>query len=138
MQTDTSNTGVGYILSKHDDDGDEHPIAFGSRKLLPREMNYSAIEREGLAIVEGVKHFRVYLEGIHFTIETDHNPLTNLSRLKDNHGRIARWILSLQPNNYTMKYRQGRINENADGLSREHGSHPEEGEMSGMPFLTSI
>ena len=37
-----------------------------------------------------------------------------------------------------MKYRPGRMNGNADGLSREHGSHPEEGEMSGMSFLTSI
>ena len=116
----------------------EMSTQFGSRKLLPREMNYSAIEREGLAIVEGVKHFRVYLEGIHFTIETDHNPLTHLSRLKDSHGHIARWILSLQPYNYTMKYRPGRMNGNADGLSREHGSHPEEGKMSGMVFLTTI
>ena len=90
LQTDASNTGVGYILNQLDDDGDEPPIAFVSRKLLPREMNYSAIKREGLAIVDGVKHFRVYLEGIHFTIETDHNPLTYLSQLKENHGRIAR------------------------------------------------
>ena len=73
--------------------GDEHPIAYGSRKLLPRETKYLVIEREGLAIVEGVKHFRVYLEG-------------------------------------------GRRNGNADGLSREHGSRLEEGEMSVTALLS--
>ena len=116
--------------------GDEHPIAYGSRKLLPRETKYSVIEREGLAIVEGVKHFRVYLEGVPFRIETDHNPLTQLSQLKDSHGRIARWILALQPYSYTMAYRPGRRKGNADGISREHGSRLEEGEMSGMALLS--
>ena len=136
LQTDASNSGIGYVLSQQDDMGDEHPIAYGSRKLLPRETKYSVIEREGLAIVEGVKHFRVYLEGVPFRIETDHNPLTQLSQLKDSHGRIARWILALQPYNYTMAYRPGRRNGNADGLSREHGSRLEEGEMSGIALLS--
>ncbi len=116
--------------------GDEHPIAYGTRKLLPRETKYSVIEHEGLAIVEGVKHFRVYLEGVPFRIEPDHNPLTQISQLKDSHGCIARWILALQPYNYTMAYRPGRRNGNADGLSREHGSRLEEGEMSGMALLS--
>ena len=60
LQTDASNSGIGYVLGQQDDMGDEHPIAYGSRKLLPRETKYLVIEREGLAIVEGVKHFRVY------------------------------------------------------------------------------
>ena len=74
------------------------------------------IECEGLAIVEGVKHFRVYLEGVPIRIETDPNPHTQLLQLKDSHGRIARWILALQPYNYTMAYRPGRRNGNVMGL----------------------
>ena len=90
LQTDASNSGIGYVLSQQDDMGDEHPIANGSRKLLPRETKYSVIEREGLTIVEGVKHFKMYLEGVPFRIETDHNPIIQLSQLKDSHGRIAK------------------------------------------------
>ena len=95
LQTHASATGLGYVLSQINADGEEHPIGFGSKKLLPREINYSAIEREVLAIVKGIQHFRTHLEGTSFKIETDHNPLTHLSTLKDSHGRLARWALSL-------------------------------------------
>ena len=59
------------------------------QKILQSERNYSAIEREALAIVQGVKHFRTYLQESKFTIETDHNPLTQLGNLKDSHGRLS-------------------------------------------------
>jgi len=57
----------------------KHPVAFASRKLLPREQNYSIIEREALAIVCGVKKYHNYLYGQHFYLETDHHPLQFLN-----------------------------------------------------------
>ena len=136
LQTDASSTGLGYVLSQVNFKGEEHPIAFASKKLLPSERNYSAIEREALAIVKGIKHFRTYLEGTTFTIQTDHNPLTHLGNLKDSHGRLARWALSLQPYDFTIVHRSGKLNSNADGLSRDQGSLSKVGGMSGAPTLT--
>ena len=46
VQTDASERGLGAVLSKVDAQGEEHPVAFTSRKLLPREINYST--REGM------------------------------------------------------------------------------------------
>ena len=63
LQTDASEHGVGAVLSQCDDDGQEHPIAYFSRKLLPQEEHYSTIEKECLAIKLGVQAFRVYLLG---------------------------------------------------------------------------
>jgi len=57
----------------------KHPVAFASRKLLPREQNYSTIEREALAIVCGVKKYHNYLYGQHFYLERDHHPLQFLN-----------------------------------------------------------
>ena len=122
LQTDASATGLGYVLSPINADGEEHPIVFGSKKLLPREINYSAIKREALAIVKGIQHFRTYLEETSFKIEMDHNPLTHLSNLKDSHRRLARWALTLQPFDFRIVHRSDKVNANADGLSRDQGS----------------
>ena len=45
LQVDASNRGLGAILSQTSKDGEEHPVAFASRKLQLREEKLSAIER---------------------------------------------------------------------------------------------
>ena len=92
--------GVGAVLSHQDPDGRERPITFASRTLAPAERNYSQLEKEGLAIVFGVKRFHAYLFGRHFVIFSDHKPLWHL--FKENSAtpplasaRIQRWALTL-------------------------------------------
>ena len=118
LQTDASDRGVGAILSQHDGDGYDHPTAYFSRKLLPREERYSTIEKECLAIKLGTEAFRVYLLGKPFVIQTDHRSLEWLDRLKANNSRLTRWSLSLQPFQFRVEYRTGKSNGNADALSR--------------------
>ena len=50
LQTDASNHGVGAVLSQRDGNGEDYPIAYFSRKFLPREERYSTVEQECLAI----------------------------------------------------------------------------------------
>jgi cleavage and polyadenylation specificity factor subunit 1 len=52
------------------------PLAFFYRKLNPAQQKYSAYDRELLAVYEAVRYFRHMLEARHFTIFTDHKPLT--------------------------------------------------------------
>ena len=118
LQTDASDRGIGAVLSQTDEDGVEHPIAFYSRKLIPREERYSTVEKECFAIKAATHNFRVYLLGRQFTIQTDHRALEWLDRLKDNNARLTRWSLALQPYQFIVKYRAGSANNNADGLSR--------------------
>ena len=61
----------------------DHPVAYFSRKLLPREQMYAVNEKEYLAIKLGVETFAVYLLGREFTIQTDHRALQWLSGCKD-------------------------------------------------------
>ena len=56
-------------------DGTEQPIAFTSRSLSKAESNYAHLDKEGLAIVYGVKQFHQYLFGRSFKICSDHKPL---------------------------------------------------------------
>jgi hypothetical protein len=118
LQTDASDRGVGAVLSQCDEEGEEHPIGYFSRKLLPREERYSTVEKECLAIKLAVSAFRVYLLGRKFTVQTDHRSLEWLDRLKENNSRLCRWSLALQPFDFVVQHRSGTLNKNADALSR--------------------
>ena len=82
------------------------------------EKNYSTTERECLACVWAIEHFRYYLAGAEFTLQTDHNPLVYLRGIKEPQGRLARWILKLEQYKYTMVYKAGKDIPHADSLSR--------------------
>ena len=82
LQVDASDYGVGAILCQLDNEGQDHPVVFASRKLQPREMKLSTTEKECLAIVWAVETFRYYLFGRKFILQTDHNPLVWLNQVK--------------------------------------------------------
>ena len=86
LQTDASEHGVGAVLPQRSDQGKDHPIAYFSKKLLPREERYSMIEKECLAIKMAMNIFRTYLIGCHFTVEIDHRSLVWLDKLKDSNS----------------------------------------------------
>ncbi|CAI6358323.1 unnamed protein product [Macrosiphum euphorbiae] len=115
--TDASQYAIGAVLSQGDVPKDQ-PIAYASRTLNKAENNYSVIQKELLAIVWAVKYFRPYLYGRHFTIITDHRPLTYLFGIKDASSQLMRWRLQLADYDYDIKYRAGPEHSNADCLSR--------------------
>lgn len=117
LQTDASAYGIGAVLSQEYPDG-EKVIAYLSRSLTRTERNYSCTEREALAVIFAVEKLRHYLEGVHFKVITDHHSLLWLQKLKDPQGRLARWVLRLQPYDFELIHRKGRDHVVPDCLSR--------------------
>ncbi|XP_026830978.1 uncharacterized protein LOC113563519, partial [Ooceraea biroi] len=117
VTTDASGVAIGGILSQGAI-GKDLPIAYTSRLLNTAEQNYSTIEKELLAIVYSVNYFRPYVYGRKFTLVTDHRPLVWLHSVKDPTSRLVRWRLKLAEYEYEVVYKAGRINANADALSR--------------------
>ena len=115
LQTNTSNIGVGAVLSQG---AEEWPVAYFSKKLLDREKNYSVVKKECLAVVLGIKTFEIYLLGKPFILQTDHKALKWLQEFKEKNTCLTRWSLALQPYNFTIQHRKGTENANADVLSR--------------------
>lgn len=117
VQTDASGLGLGAVLLQGEGET-RKPVLYISRKLFPREINYSTVEKECLGIKWAVDSLRYYLLGRHFQIETDHRALQWLGRMKDSNARITRWYLSLQPFSFEVVYKAGKQNVIADYLSR--------------------
>ena len=98
------------------------PIAFASRFLNNLESRYSTNELELLAVVWSLEHFKYYLYGTEFILQTDHQAL--LSALKENRGnktyqsRLTRWVDRLLPFHFTVEHVPGKNMGFADYLSR--------------------
>jgi hypothetical protein len=116
VYTDASTYAMGAVLAQMQE-GRECVIRYWSRVLSSAQKKYSATEREALAIVSAIREFHCYLGDRAFTVVTDHQPLISLRKMKDPHGRIARWMLEFQGHTFDIIYRSGEKN-HTDALSR--------------------
>lgn len=114
LKTDASGFAIGSVLSNRNG----KPIAYASKALNKAEKNYATIEKELLAIVWSIKHFRPYLYGRKFEICTDHKPLIYLFSMKDPSSRLTKFRLLLEEYDFDITYIQGKNNMIADALSR--------------------
>lgn len=73
LHCDASSLGYGAILLQKKSDKLFHPIFYFSKRTTDAESRYHSFELETLAIVNALKRFRVFLEGIPFKIITDCN-----------------------------------------------------------------
>jgi len=117
ITTDASDYAIGAVLSQGPI-GQDCSIAYASRILNKAEQNYNTTEKELLAIVWAVKHFRPHVYGIKFLTVTDHKPLIWLFSVNDPGLRLIRWRLKLEEYDYEIIHRAGKGNRNADALSR--------------------
>ena len=74
LTTDASDFAIGAVLSQ-EKDGFDHPIAYLSRTLNSAERNYSTTEKECLAALCAMRHFRPYLISKKFILQSNHKPM---------------------------------------------------------------
>ena len=115
---DASNIAVGAVLVQRQN-GFWRPLAFWSKQLNNAQMNYSATDRELLAVSYAVDNFCSHIEGQPITVRTDHLPLvgslrkaadTALPIPRRHLNRIAQFIDD-------VKYLSGCQNNLADAMS---------------------
>ena len=110
------------MLSQFSSDQSLHPVAYFSTALQGSQLNWSATEKEAYASVTAVQHWHAYLAGNHFTLHSDHNPLTRLRDSKNLHRKISRWLSELEEYSHTIQYIRGTLNNKVDALSRQPGA----------------
>ena len=72
LYTDASEEAVGAVLIQED-----RPVGYFSKQLSSCEKRYSTFDREALAIVRALKHFKGWIMGQDITIFSDHKTLVN-------------------------------------------------------------
>ncbi len=118
IYTDASALGVGAVLMQTVKSGKNKVIAYASRVLNQAESNYSVTHQEALAIVWALKTFKDIVFGYNITVYSDHSAVTHLFEGRNLSGRLARWDLTIQEFNPTIKFVPGHANRVADSLSR--------------------
>ena len=121
LHVDACTTGLGAVLLQFASDKKLHPVCYASRSLKPSEKNYPVYKLEFLALKWAVvDKFNFYLYGGTFKVYTDNNPLTYIHRSLKVDAVSQRWLTALGDYNFTVHYKPGNTNVDADILSRLH------------------
>lgn len=122
LHVDASQEGLGAILYQKKTDGKMAVIGYGSRTLSPAEQNYHlhSGKLEFLALKWAITdRFRDYLYyAPSFQVFSDNNPLTYILTSARLDATRHRWVSELADYNFSIHYKPGIANKDADGLSR--------------------
>ncbi|XP_030830382.1 uncharacterized protein LOC115919900 [Strongylocentrotus purpuratus] len=125
LHTDASTTGLGAALYQLDEEGRERVIAYASRTLNKSERNCTAHKLEFLALKWAVtEKFHDFLYGNKTHVRTDNNPLTYVLTTAKLDATGHRWLAALANYDLTLTYRSGKMNIDADALSRRPSNVP--------------
>ncbi|KAL7871961.1 hypothetical protein SRHO_G00069440 [Serrasalmus rhombeus] len=106
-------------------------VAYASQGLSKCERRYATHKLEFLALKWAVTDkFFDYLYGPKFTVMTDNNPLTYVLTSAKLDAAGHRWLAALSSFDFCIQYRAGKMNQDADGLSRR--PHAPEGQDDGV------
>nr|GEY93418.1 hypothetical protein [Tanacetum cinerariifolium] len=115
VECDASGVGIGDVLLQLG-----RPITYFSEKLNDAKQRYSTYDNEFCAIVRALDHWQHYLISKEFIIHSDHEALKYIQGQHKLRPRHAKWMEYLQAFSFTIKHRSGKLNKEADALSRKY------------------
>ena len=123
VTTDASGLCMGGVLSQLTG-GEDHPIAFFSKKFGVHEQGWPAHEQELLAIKTALAKWRHYLHGRSFDVYTDNNACRWMLHHPNVTPKMARMLTFFSQFNFTLHHVKGTSNMVADALSRPSVTRP--------------
>lgn len=116
VECDAAGRGIGAVLMQN-----RQPIAFFSKALSAGNLAKSVYEKELMALVLSIQHWRHYLLGKQFVVYTDHKSLKHFLQQRVTSPDQQCWLAKLLGYQFEVKYKPGLENKAADALSRCHG-----------------
>ena len=118
LETDASKDGLGAVLLQKQADGWYHPIAYGSRALMPHKKNCHFTKLKFLALKWVVReHFKEYPPYQSFVVQTDNNLLMYIMSTPNLDATGHQWVGTLVQFNFELEYQKGHDKMVADILS---------------------
>ena len=93
-------------------------VAYGSRQLKTREINYPTHDLELAVVIFALKSWRNYLYGEKFEVFSDHKSLKYIFTQNELNLRQRRWMEHLEDYDFELQYHPGKANVVSDALSR--------------------
>jgi hypothetical protein len=113
VECDAAGRGLGVVLMQQ-----RQPVAFFSKALSEGNLAKSVYEKELMALVLCIQHWRHYLLGSEFIVYTDHKSLKYFLQQKISSTDQQCWLAKLLGYQFEVKYKPGLENKAADALSR--------------------
>ncbi|MCH80746.1 enzymatic polyprotein, partial [Trifolium medium] len=113
VECDAAGRGIGAVLMQK-----KQPIAYFSKALSEGNLAKSVYEKELMALVLCIQHWRHYLLGRQFTVFTDHKSLKHFLQQRVTSPDQQGWLAKLLGYQFEVKYKPGLENKAADALSR--------------------
>ena len=145
LTTDFSQIALAGVLSQEvpNKEGklEERFLGCAARKTTTYEQNYGSVKGELAALIFSIRKFEHLLRYNGFIVETDAQALKYLRTIKEPRGVYFRWLEELAGYEFQVKHKQGKLNINADALSRTPGlpaPTTEEEEEEAQEFVLSV
>lgn len=138
IYTDASMQGIGAVLKQTQQNGEEKPCAYFSKKLSDAQKKKKAIYLECLAIKEAIKYWQIWLIGKKFTVFSDHKPLEKMnikSRTDEELGDLTHYLSQFE---FDIIYSPGKYNIEADSLSRNPVLEPSENQEEVLKVVNLV
>ena len=113
VECDAAGRGIGAVLMQN-----RQPIAYFSKALSDNNLAKSVYEKELMALVLSIQHWRHYLLGKEFVVYTDHKSLKHFLQQRISSPDQQCWLAKLLGYQFEVKYKPGPENKAADALSR--------------------
>lgn len=115
IECDACGTGIRAVLTQG-----KRPVAYFSKGLATSVLSKSVCEKELMALVLAIQHWRPYLLGRRFTVFTDQKSLKYLLEQRITTPNQQNWMAKLLGYDFDIVYKMGATNKAADALSRWH------------------
>jgi len=122
LHTDASIIGIGGYLFQEQERSDPElpperiPIQFLNKQLNATERNWNIVEKEMYAIFYCFMKLDYILRDRSFILRTDSQILSRMNT--DHKEKVKRWKIAIQHYDFQVQHIPGKLNVEADGLSR--------------------